>query len=360
MKNLILLIAAFILVNPAYSQKTTSLAFETETHDFGDIHEEKGPVSFDFLFMNIGQEKYQIEDVVSSCGCTTPAYSTDPVKPGKQGFIRATYDPTNLRGRFSKTITISGNTKGKVVLTITGNVIPRPRTIMDDYPAVMGNLRFKVNHVVLGEVYENTIDTGYIEVMNPSDAEITINYIKMPEHIRSEVMPVRIKSGEKKQIAVYYSAYIKEDLGYSFDRIYLQTDDKLKPEKEMIVVANIIKNVQILTEEELKNAGKIEFEKKEVDFKTLSPGEIKHTTFKFKNTGNDQLVIYNTKTDCGCTASTLGKMRYEPGEEGSLKVTFNSKGKSGKVQQTIVVTTNDPNQPEVFLLIRAKVLTATN
>ncbi|MBT3302535.1 MAG: DUF1573 domain-containing protein [Bacteroidetes bacterium] len=355
MKTISLLLSIIALSIVVNAQKTTTIEFEKLTHDYGTIHEEKGPVSYDFIFHNTGKEKYIITKVDASCGCTTPAYSEEPVKAGKIGFVRATYDPANLRGKFSKTITVIGNSNSKIVLTIEGNVIPRPRSELDDYPALMGGLRFKVNHVVLGEVFENEIDTGLIEVYNFGKTDITISSMRLPDCLRTEYTPIVLKAGEKRKIEVYFSAYIKEDLGYVFERMQLQTDDPLMPEKELIVVANIIKNIKILSEEELKNTGSIQFDKKEVDFKKIKHGDVKFTEFKFMNTGTDQLVIYDTKTDCGCTATTLGKMRYEPGEEGLIKVTFNSKGKNGSVQQSITVTTNDPNNPEVFLLLRANV-----
>ncbi|MBL6962363.1 MAG: DUF1573 domain-containing protein [Bacteroidetes bacterium] len=356
MKALSLILSFLALSMMVNAQNTTTVEFEKYIHDYGNIHEENGPASFDFKFKNVGKTKYIIDTVVASCGCTTPAYSRDPVKPGKTGFIRATYDPTNLRGPFSKTITVKGNSKGKITLTLKGNVFPRPRTVLDDYPAVLGALRFKVNNVVLGEVFENEIDTGFMEIMNPGKTPITISSIRMPDCIRTQRTPITINPGEKKTIEVYFSAFINKDLGYVFERIYLQTDDAVMPEKEIIVVANVKKNIKILTEEELKNTGRIIFDKKEVDFKTVSPGEIKTTEFRFMNVGEDQLVIYETKTDCSCTATTLGKMRYEPREEGKIRVTFNSKGKKGNVQQSVTITTNDPNNPEVFLLIRAHVI----
>lgn len=355
MKYLILLLFSAILTARTFSQDMTEILFEKVLHNFGDIREENGPVSYDFKFTNTGKADFIISDLKASCGCTTPAYSKDPVKPGKTGFIRVTYDPTNKDGGFNETVTVFANSKTKYQVSIIGNVIPRPRSILDDYPTVMGALRFKVHHVSLGEIKRNSYDTGFIYAYNPTDKAITIKYISTPEHIRCEQTPIVIKPKEKRTIMVFYSTLLQQNLGYNFDRIQLVTDDESYPEKEFIVVANVINNYVEMTEDQLANAPKIEFDKKVHDFGTLKQGQVVTTEFKFTNKGKDQLVIYDTKTNCGCTASTLNQMRFEPGESSIIKVTLDTKGKSGYIQQSVTVKTNDPNNPEVVLLLNARV-----
>ncbi|NLJ06979.1 MAG: DUF1573 domain-containing protein [Sphingobacteriales bacterium] len=355
MKSLIILTTLTIFSIGVFAQELTEVQFEKVLHNFGDIREENGPVSYDFRFTNVGKADFIISDLKASCGCTSPAYSKEPVKPGKTGFIRVTYDPTNKEGGFNETVTVTSNSKTKYQVSILGNVIPRPRTLLDDYPTVMGALRFKVHHVVMGEINRNSFDTGYIYAYNNSDKAVTIKYVSTPEHIRCDPTPIVIQPKEKKTIQVFYSTYIQQNLGYNFDRIQLVTDDAAYPEKEFIVVANVVNNYIQMTEEQLANAPKIEFDKKVHDFGTVKQGQILTTEFTFSNKGKDQLVIYDTKTNCGCTASTLNKMRFDPGESSIIKVTLDTKGKSGYIQQSVTVKTNDPNNPEVVLLLNARV-----
>jgi hypothetical protein len=62
----------------------------------------------------------------------------------------------------------------------------------------------------------------------------------------------------------------------------------------------------------------------------------------FKNTGDKVLEIADVKASCGCTTSKLAKKKYEPGEAGSVDITFNPKGKSGKQTKSVRFTSNDP------------------
>jgi len=354
--KIILLLPFWLLVTfTLIAQQNTELQFEKYNHNFGEIKEENGPVGVDFKFTNTGKYDFIIEKVDVSCGCTAPAYTKEAVKPGKTGYVRATYDTKNKDGEFTETLTISGNLNAKIQLKIMGSVIPRPRTVLDDYPASMGSLRFKVNHVVMGDINRNSYDTGYIHLLNNSDKTITISQITVPEHIRTSQTPIKIQPNEKKTIEVFFSTYLKTELGYSFDRIYLVTDDATYPDKEIIVVANIVNNYMEMDEEQLKNAPRIEFKTTSHNFGTLKQGSIVNTEFEFTNSGKDQLVIYDTKTNCGCTATTLNKMKFNPGESSIIRVTLDTKGKDGYIQQSVNVKTNDPNNPEVFLIVNAKV-----
>jgi len=355
MKTLVLFTLMFYASSFLRAQQNTEIQFDKYNHNFGEIKEENGPVGIEFKFTNTGKHDFLIEKVDVSCGCTAPAYTREAVKPGKTGFIRATYDTKNKDGDFVETLTISGNLNAKIQLKIMGKVVPRPRTALDDYPAAMGSLRFKVNHVVMGDVTRNSYDTGYIYLLNSGSKTITIKNITAPEHIRTTQTPIIIQPNEKKTIEVFFSAYHKKELGYSFDRIYLITDDAAYEDKEIIVVANIVNNYMEMNDEDLKNAPKIEFKSTTHNFGVLKQGSIVFTEFEFTNSGKDQLVIYDTKTNCGCTASTLNKMKFNPGESSVIKVTLDTKGKDGYIQQSVNVKTNDPSNPEVFLILNAKV-----
>jgi hypothetical protein len=100
------------------------MKFNQDEHNFGNIPE--GPaVSFDFEFENTGSEAIVLSGVQASCGCTTPTWTKDPVKPKGKGKITATYNTQGRPGNFVKTITVNSNV-GTKVIKITGNVEKAP------------------------------------------------------------------------------------------------------------------------------------------------------------------------------------------------------------------------------------------
>lgn len=95
--------------------------WEKTTHDFGKI-KVNTPVEHKFTFTNTGNTPLVISSVKPSCGCTVTEYTKEPVMPGKQGFVKATYD-TKRMGVFNKSIRVTANIEGGTeMLMIKGEV----------------------------------------------------------------------------------------------------------------------------------------------------------------------------------------------------------------------------------------------
>ena len=82
------------------------------------------------------------------------------------------------------------------------------------------------------------------------------------------------------------------------------------------------------------------FEQTDFDFGSVKEGEkVKHT-YKFKNTGNEPLIISTAKGSCGCTVPKWPSEPIAPGGSGQIDVEFDSKGKPGKQAKRVTVTAN--------------------
>ena len=119
-----LLTLSFILFSffNSFSQKS-EIVFETPEYNFGDIQENKGRVSHKFSFTNNGKESIRILTVKPSCGCTTPNWSKDEIKPGKKGFIIAEYNPKGRPGVFRKSLSVITNDNRRSLIFIKGKVV---------------------------------------------------------------------------------------------------------------------------------------------------------------------------------------------------------------------------------------------
>lgn len=116
-------IIAFMAMTAMRHVVQADFKFEKETHDFGKIPQGK-PVSFDFVFTNIGDEPLVISNVESTCGCTVPKYTTDPVPKGGQGVITVTFNAASVQPGFTKAVTIKSNARTPIkVLYIKGEVV---------------------------------------------------------------------------------------------------------------------------------------------------------------------------------------------------------------------------------------------
>ena len=121
-----LIIILSMFMSAVFSQNKPVMEFERNEHNFGLIKEEIGAVTTQFKFKNEGESPLIIQRVASSCGCTTPTYTKEPVLPGQEGVISARYSTVRRPGTFNKTIRVYTNVPDTVyVLTIRGNVTPK-------------------------------------------------------------------------------------------------------------------------------------------------------------------------------------------------------------------------------------------
>jgi|AntAceMinimDraft_17_1070374.scaffolds.fasta_scaffold00716_8 hypothetical protein len=99
---------------------------------------------------------------------------------------------------------------------------------------------------------------------------------------------------------------------------------------------------------------KIKFEKKIHDFGKLIQGEKVSYSFKFKNTGNSDLLISYVSPSCSCVKVSYPKIPIHSGKQGIIKVTFDSQGRQGCQKEAITLISNtQPNK--MALIIKANV-----
>lgn len=343
----------------SFAQQEKTIAFEEPSHDFGMIKEEAGPAEFDFKFKNTGTEPLKIVNVRASCGCTTPNWTREEVAPGGEGFIRASYNPRNRPGPFHKTLTVttSAAQNNTVVLRINGQVEPKPRTIEDDLPTLIGGIRVKYRAFNLSKVYNNEPVTKEFDIYNASEAPILFNKdVEGPSYIKVEFKPETLAPKEKGKVVITYDAESRNDLGFMSDNIVFTTNEEGDDaRKSMSVYATINEYFPPMSAEEMAAAAHLGIEKSLHDFGSVTSGDKVETTFTLTNTGKSDLNIRKTKASCGCTVPQLAKKDLKPGESVEMKVTFNTYGRRGNQIKTVTIYSNDPKKPVQKVTIKAKV-----
>lgn len=357
MKKIVFIFTALICFSAVWAQHSKpAFSFEKTLHDFGKVEEAKGKVVYSFNFKNTGSLPLVIHNVRASCGCTSPEWSRQPIAPGAEGFIKATFDPKNRPGVFNKTITVTANTQTpNTVLRITGEVSPKPRTIEDDYPRVVGPLRFKTTHISFTRIQPKEKKKEEVELINTSDSTINITFDRVPKHITMEMTPQSIKPGGKAIITASYDASVKNDWGFVYDQIFLKMNGKTNYKNRISVNANIQEDFASWSSDKKAQAAKISVDNKIFDFGELKQGNKASHTYNITNTGKSDLIIRKVKASCGCTAIKPAKTVIAPGEETSITAEFNSAGKKGRQNKSITVITNDPLASNILLRIQGTV-----
>ena len=124
MKKLLVYLTLLVGIS-SYAQSGAKIEFKEETINYGEVEKGKDDGIRIFEFTNTGDEPLLIKNAKSTCGCTVPEWSKEPIAPGGKGKIKVQYNMNP--GPISKTITIESNAinkpNGMVPLRIKGTVI---------------------------------------------------------------------------------------------------------------------------------------------------------------------------------------------------------------------------------------------
>lgn len=123
MKKVILMML-FAIASISFANAQAQIKFDKLTHDFGTFSESQPVQKCTFTFTNTGDQPLVVNQAVASCGCTVPAYTKTPIKPGEKGSITVTYNGKGrFPGHFKKTVTVRTNGVPEMTrLYIEGNM----------------------------------------------------------------------------------------------------------------------------------------------------------------------------------------------------------------------------------------------
>lgn len=105
-------------------------------------------------------------------------------------------------------------------------------------------------------------------------------------------------------------------------------------------------------------AAGLTWEKTEIELHPKPTDAEAVANFKYENKGTKPIKITSVKSSCGCTVASLKKDLVEPGEKGEVTATFHIGGRTGVQQKAVTVTTDDPEQPTLTLMLKTVIPTA--
>jgi hypothetical protein len=89
----------------------------------------------------------------------------------------------------------------------------------------------------------------------------------------------------------------------------------------------------------------------------INKGQVAEITWRFKNTGNEPLIVTDVQVSCGCTLADKPKEPIPSGGEGLIKASFDSKSQvPGNYNKEVTVLTNNKKAPRHVLGFSAQVV----
>ncbi len=100
------------------------ITFEETEYNFGDINQ-GDKVEHTFVFKNNGSSPLILSNVMTTCGCTAPNWSREPIAPGATSEIHVVFNSSGKMGAQNKVITVMSNAvNDNEKVRLVGNILP--------------------------------------------------------------------------------------------------------------------------------------------------------------------------------------------------------------------------------------------
>lgn len=331
-----------------YAQSQSSaLKFNKMTHDFGIFDISDGKKNFTFKFKNEGTIPVVIQTVISSCGCTTPTWTKNPVLPGKDGEIKVEY--LNDQGAYpfekSLSVYISGNPK-PIILRIRGIVKDKSFKASNSFPFHMGPLRFKTGTIDAGMVAMNITKEFEINVFNNSKSPVKVNAVNLPKGVTMKIDPNPVPAESQAGVTISIDPSKIGTFGKQKQILNFEIDGKRSSNNKLDLSFMIIDNFSGLSKEQISNAPLPVADRSSADFGEIKSGAVGQISFSIKNYGNRDFVIHKAEyTGSKIIIDYIKSIK--PGQSGKVTIKTSADQVKGKINSEVSLITNSPTRPVI-------------
>ncbi len=351
LKTILLLLFAM-----SAGRATAQLHFEEPTHDFGTIAEEGGVVEHTFTAKNSSKQPIVIVSTSVSCGCTKTEFLRKPILPDSTVAVKVIFSPLNYPGAFArKVVVVTSEGIAPQQLLIKGHVTPRPKSIEERYPIVLGGgIRIATNAHHFAYIEHDKRTQSTFDIVNTSKRRVTLN-IECHNPLLHFSLPRSLAPGEEATINFGYSLPSGCNIyGTLSDKAYL-TIDGVAAQYPLIVGGVAIDSRNDYADNVEPS---IAVSKNFIKFGALNSTSPTQSQGLFiENTGEEPLIIraleleresFSVRID-GASTIAKGEKRFLTIEAHPSKLPY------GAVVDKLRIVSNDPTHPMTTIRISAVV-----
>ena len=340
------------------------IRFDKKVHDFGDVLIAEGPVSCIFTFTNIGSQPIVVHNVISSCGCTTPEWTREPVRPGGTGTIQATFSNDQGPYPFDKTLTVyvgvgRSSLDKPVLLRLRGVSHEKKKDLDEVFTSKIGPLGLRKTQTSIGYIDQGVLKSDQMQVANLSKSELAVEVASATPGLTVTVTPnpIPARSMARLNYVVDPSRMGGTYWGKQQFDVTFRLNGKTYADK-MSVTGVIKDHFDDMTKAQIEQAAIPVIDRSYFEFGQVKKGATVSATFSIRNKGKSPLVIHQIEGQAGAsTIQTTLPLTIKPGGKADVKVRFNtaSLDYTGEVIEVLTVITNAPSKPILNLFITGNV-----
>ncbi len=354
--HIVFVFAAILMCGNLYAQvdntEQQAIVFNKKIHNFGKISVNDGAQKCAFEFRNTSNKPVVINNIISTCGCTTPIWPKKPIMPGESGKVEVTYLNDQGPYPFDKNLTVYTSASSKpIILRITGLAYENERSLKEMFPTAIGTLGVKSGIQRGGQIRQGESKGGNFKIANISNKSTTVKFTGVSEGLSISIEPQTIAAGEIADVTYTIDTRAKENWGlttYSADVLC----NGVKAPGKIAVECMIIDNFSNMTKEEKNKGAMVLAQNSSFNFGEAAAGTTVTATFHLRNTGQSPLVLH--KIDKPDYIKVSSPAKIGAGEKFTLTATIDTAQCGKEEVHTITLVTNSPNRPLVNLFITGK------
>ncbi len=370
MKNVFIILASLFLgIHGLFAQdqvlykEADVIRFDKKVHDFGDVLIAEGPVTCLFTFTNIGTQPLVIHNVISSCGCTTPEWTREPVKPGATGTIQATFSNDQGPYPFEKSLTVyvgvgASSLDRPVLLRLRGVSHEQKKDLDEVFTTRIGSLGLRKNQTSIGYIDQGVVKSDQMQVANLSKGELTVETATASPGLTITVSPNPIPARSMARMTYVVDPARMSEMSWGKQQFEATFRLNGRDYADKLTITGVIKDCfENLSKSDIENAGAPVVERSYYEFGEVRKGASVSASYTIKNKGKRPLVIHKVEGQGASDVQTKMPLTIKPGGKAEVKVKLDTSALdyTGEVIEVLTVITNAPSKPILNLFITGNV-----
>lgn len=218
--------------SPLAAQDWAQEMFKTARHDFGVIAA-GAKAEYRFVMTNIYQADVHVDDVWSSCGCTSPRIEKKSLATYEDGAIIASINSDKFRGQRGATLTVSIDKPWRATAQLSVSVYIR------------GDLTFEPSGANFGSIDAGRSGDAALTVTRWNDSDWRITKVRSDQPWLSAKAVETAR--DDRQTAYRLQVHLSGDAppGYLNERLLLVTNDSQAAHVPVVVEGQVLAKVTV-------------------------------------------------------------------------------------------------------------------
>lgn len=324
-------------------------------NDFGDVTIGQGALTCTFTVTNISKKPIVIYNVASSCGCTAVKWTREPVQPGGNGTISATYSNDQGPYPFDKSLTVYiSDVKKPVILRLRGVVHAKKLTLEEIFPIRSGGIGLKKTDIKLGNLSQGSQRSDRTEIANLSGTPVKVEFTDISDGLTMAVSPNPIPPGKIAEMSYVVTA---DRSRWGKNYYYATLMSNGRKGVRLGIWAFTKEDFSDWTREQTDAGANPMLDRSTFDFGERTGGTVVKAVFTLKNLGESPLIIYKADPETDAVTVPSEFPETAPGEQIVITLTLDTSSfPKGDMSTVVILTTNSPLRPVMNLYIAGKII----